>query len=84
MSLRDFLEGNEPTSGKVRHSPRCSICTNEELAREVAEWVEMRHNGETHQSVNWIWQHYFQPEHGVMACNTLRHHIRAHLGVTDL
>ena len=83
MSLDDFLDG-KAAEAKAGASAQCSICTNEKLAEEVATWVEKRHNGEVSHTINWIWSHYFQPAYGMGTAGTLRHHIRAHLGVTDL
>ena len=83
MSLRDFLDGASVPSG-AGFSPRCSVCTNEKLAQEVAEWVQMRQNGEVSHSLNWIWSNYFRTVHRVGAYQTLRHHIRFHLGIDDV
>jgi len=84
MSLDDFLAGKAAEHAGTKFSDKCSICTNEKLAEEVAEWVRKKHNGEVAHSVNWIWQHYFQPTHSVGAVGTLRQHIRSHLGVLDI
>lgn len=80
MSLEDFLAG-AASAGTPHGSKKCSICTNEKLAEEVAEFVRRRHTGEVSHSVHWIWVNYFAPVYSIGSCNTLRNHIRLHLGV---
>jgi hypothetical protein len=81
--FRDFLEGQALPAGQ-RHSTKCSICNDPVLASEVAEYAAGRQDGSIAFTVHAIWSSYFGPVRGVGSQNTLRNHIRLHLGILDI
>lgn len=80
--FHDFLEGEALTSREGgRFALRCSICTNPELAKEVAEYAAGRQDGTIAFSIWQIWKRYFRPQRGIGSPTTLDTHIRHHLGI---
>lgn len=74
-SLDEFLK-----NAGTRPSTRCSICKNAELAAEVVRYLDGHDSGEIPYTLNYMWANFFGPEYGVRSLNTLRNHIRIHLG----
>ena len=82
MSMKDFLEEGTSRLAQGRPSTKCQICTNEELASEVAEYAAGLKDGTIGFTVHHMWTHYFGPNYGIGSAQTIRHHIRHHLGQT--
>ena len=82
--FRDFLDGDSLPEGQVRYNPRCSICSNPVLAKEVLEYAAGRKDGSISISIHAIWSRYFGPVRAVGSPQTVRTHIRMHLGILDL
>jgi len=80
MSFDKFLEGEELTAG-TRVAKNCSICQNPQLAAEVLKFAEGKADGTISHSVHYVWVNYFAPEYGMGSPNTIRNHIRLHLGM---
>jgi hypothetical protein len=82
--FRDFLNGTALPPGQVRFEPKCSVCANLTLASEVAEYAAGRQDGSIAFSIHQIHARYFGPVRGVGSANTIRTHIRMHLGILDI
>lgn len=74
---------DEWLSGAAPAAPgrRCSICSKEQAAADVARFVEDVQNGEVSISVHQFWSQYLRPRYGIKAVNTVWNHLRDHLGV---
>lgn len=83
--FEDYIDAAESKAkegvGGTRFGVRCSVCNNPDLASEVADYAAGRQNGTISLSVNAVWFGYFGPNFGVGCANTIRTHIRMHLGI---
>jgi hypothetical protein len=71
MNIREFIqEANKKNN-------RCSYCRSEELSQAVADFLDMKRDGETHLSMNFIFQNYLVPKLGApKTWSSLVSHIR--------
>ncbi len=79
--LRDFLDGEALSSREGKFVKRCSVCSQPEIAKEVAEYAAGRQDGTIALSVWQIWKSYFQPKRSIGNHATIETHIKMHLGI---